>query len=299
MKAMIEITRRCNLRCPACPIGTDRAARYGHMDFGVYQDVVSTVAPYVRQLSLFNYGEPLLHPRVADCVSLAKAAGIPRVIIHSNGQMLSEEISRDLIGAGLSELVVSVDANSESSYQVYRRGGSFERVVDNVRRFRALLDESPCDTKLFVQFVVMRHNEAELQPFKERMRALGVSEIKIKLFNAGMALDPDEVRRELVPVSGLYSRYRGGDIGKAGLGDEYDVRRCSWPRKSIVVNANGEIVACCYDYNGYESLGEFARSGKVSDWWDTSERRSFIARKGSRGQKPRTCANCHWGTMNA
>jgi hypothetical protein len=67
---------------------------------------------------------------------------------------------RKLITAGLTWLIVSADAATPATYETYRRGGNFELVVANVRRFaarrRALGTRTPF---LEWQFVPLRHTK--------------------------------------------------------------------------------------------------------------------------------------------
>jgi len=59
-------------------------------------------------------GEPLFHPRTVEWVAQAKAAGA-RVELITNGTLLTEKRSRQLIDAGLDLLWVSIDGASPLS----------------------------------------------------------------------------------------------------------------------------------------------------------------------------------------
>ena len=66
----IESTAKCNLSCTMCP-GTDLLTLgKGNMDFGLYKKIVDAVNPVF--LTLAQFGEPLLHPKIVEMVRYAR-----------------------------------------------------------------------------------------------------------------------------------------------------------------------------------------------------------------------------------
>src|SRR3989344_3238585 len=137
---MIEINNTCNLRCSMC--WTKNAKRKkGLMRMSLYRKIISQAAECgVKHVSLHTVGEPLLHKDLIEMIKLAKSKGL-FVLVSTNGQLLNEELSRKLIDSGLDILRLSLEGYSKELYEKIRVGGSFERIVSNVKGFRKMRDE--------------------------------------------------------------------------------------------------------------------------------------------------------------
>ncbi|MEI7905183.1 MAG: radical SAM protein, partial [Candidatus Firestonebacteria bacterium] len=77
----IEPTSLCNLKCTMCPVhssgGKENKRAAGMMKFGLYKRIINQLPEKEKvNLVLHGYGEPLLHPEIAEMVAYAKKAGI-------------------------------------------------------------------------------------------------------------------------------------------------------------------------------------------------------------------------------
>jgi len=137
--ANIEITTRCNLRCAFCArTSVRREERDMTPDrFGRLLDLL----PHAWRVTLAGLGEPLLHPGVADFVSEASSRG-RRVTLATNAVLLTEEMSRRLIGAGLDAIVFSLDAVDAGPASAVRAGAPVETSIENIRTFAAVSSET-------------------------------------------------------------------------------------------------------------------------------------------------------------
>ncbi len=143
----IETTNACNLECPMCPrthlVKTKNQrwspkGRIGLMDRGLYRRLIDQAAVGGAYSVKLNFlGEPLLHPEVIDQVAYAAGRGL-WVMINTNAVRLSEDMSRGLLDAGLSDIFFSFDSPYKDVYERIRVGASFDRVVRNIQRFMEL-----------------------------------------------------------------------------------------------------------------------------------------------------------------
>lgn len=274
MEAMVEVVRTCNLRCPLCPVGNGVAEHYENMPVEAFREIAEALGETVTSLSLYNYGEPLLHPRIDEIVAIAKAAGIESVSITTNGTLLRARLEDALVRAGLDSLRISIDGATQDSYEKYRVGGNLDRVWNHVRRFvTAKRRANSHRPRIETQFVVNRWNEHEIEDFKRLAHEAGVDRVRLKTFNALMTgLEFSEIGRGFLPTDARYSRY--ADPSTLTYRDRYKLAQCEWPLVRVVVNADGSVVPCCYDFNGRHRLGTF-RSSRGGDWWNTEQRARF------------------------
>jgi len=111
-KLYVETTTRCNMQCGMCvkqAPGSDISDK--HLDFRIFQRLTSSF-PHLDALVLNGIGEPLLHPKLIDMVSLAahRMTTNSWIGFQTNGLLLSEDITKKLLNAGLNKLCISVDS---------------------------------------------------------------------------------------------------------------------------------------------------------------------------------------------
>ncbi len=273
--AMVEVVRVCNLRCPLCPVGNDEAEHYDNMSAARFREVIDALAGTVASISLYNYGEPLLHPHIAELVAIAKNQ-IEHVAITTNGTVLRRGVEDELVAAQLDSIRISIDGASQEAYEKYRVGGSLEKVWTNLRRIVAAKGRAGSSKPwIEAQFIVNRFNEHQVEEFRHLAMNAGADEIRLKTFNALMT-GPRYAApgRDFLPRDQRYSRY--ADYERLEYRDRYRLSRCEWPLVRTVINADGSVVPCCYDFNGRHRLGTFATGEK--NWWLTGERIAFRER---------------------
>ena len=172
----IEVTNRCNLNCATCMRRTwDEAV--GDMDAATFARILEGLLAFSPPPKVFigGLGEPLLHRDIVDMVRQAKALG-GKVELITNASLLTPQISRGLIEAGLDVLWVSLDGATCESYVEVRRGGDLHGVLKNLDAFRRLRRPAIYATPaLGIAFVAMRGNVADLPAVFNLGRRVGAS----------------------------------------------------------------------------------------------------------------------------
>lgn len=168
----VEPTSRCNLACAMCPKQAE-GCRVPDEDLplSLFRRVLPGLAR-ARSLVLTGFGEPLLHPDLAEMIALAREA-MPRdaqIGFQSNAMLLDRHVARALLQAGLTRLCVSVETVGESAdARDPLHGGPFlaavEAGLDALAQARALVPKTPAEAPPFefgLQFVLMRSTLPEL-----------------------------------------------------------------------------------------------------------------------------------------
>ena len=116
----------CNLQCPLCPTGTKTLEREPvKMHVDTFKHIMEHLGPYVFELKLFNWGEPLLHREIAEMIRCAKSHHVVVTISSNMSVNMQEGQIRDIVDAGLDFLICSVDGASQQTYEKYRVAGIF------------------------------------------------------------------------------------------------------------------------------------------------------------------------------
>lgn len=152
----IETIRHCNAKCPFCAVDQwDMSVP--RMSDDLFTKIVDELADYtetVRWVNIQRAGEPLLDKRLPSWIKRVKDAGIRMVTMSTNASLLTEAKAKELLEAGLDELMISIDSVDKESYEALRVGLDYETVLDNIRTFFALRDRIRPETAVRVRGVL-------------------------------------------------------------------------------------------------------------------------------------------------
>ncbi|MEW5895030.1 MAG: radical SAM protein [Candidatus Omnitrophota bacterium] len=283
MNLMIELTNRCTLRCPTCFSHQDNRKKF-NMSFQGFKKIIDENRDLINSLSLYNYGEPLLNENLPDMIAYAKQMGICYVKIATNGMDLTVSKSKEIIESGLDYLSISLDGATKETYEKFRIGGRFETVVSHTLNLVKLRDAFKSSLKIEIQFIIMRHNEHEIQEIEKLARALKVDYLRLKT-----VLIKKDKWKELLP-SDQYSRYPAKE----------ESRRCSKPLNELVINCDGTVIPCCYIVG--DDIGKFGMGNvfnqPLKEILRSEEYRSFIETCGTDKTRISCCKNCEEGALS-
>jgi cyclic pyranopterin phosphate synthase len=196
----ISVTDRCNLRCVYCmpEAGLPWIAKAGILTFEEIEAIVRAAASIgVRSIRLTG-GEPLVRRDLVRLVErLARIDGIDDIALSTNGLLLADQV-RDLAGAGLRRVNISLDTLQEERFIAIARRPGLDRVLAGID---AALAAGLGPVKL--NCVVMRgQNDDETGAFAEltRDRRIFVRFIEMMpvLDNAALQRDAYVSAREIL-----------------------------------------------------------------------------------------------------
>ena len=266
----IEPTAACNLKCSMCFRNT-HTFNPSHMDFTLYENAVQQAARYgVQTLRLYLRGEPLMHPRITEMVARAKELGIPDVELNTNGQLLNREKSADLLDSGLDRILFSVEGYTRETYEKIRCGGSFERVVDNIRTFHSLREETASKTRMEIITVNQPDNPMPDSRFDEFWLPY-VDDILI----VGM-----------VEHSGLD---RGGYENHDPV-----TTPCAMLWDRLVILSDGVVPLCCVDIDATIVLGNIRTQSLPHIWKSATLKNIRKIHRSGRRPSISICARCSY-----
>lgn len=127
----IGTLRRCNETCPFCPT-THTKYDNGQMSMELFCKIIDAEESLIYDLCAF--GEPLLDIHIVERVRyVRKTRPRAEIYFHTNGKLLSPSMSKDLLAAGLSRIVVSVYGLGQDELAMNMPLGKWDLVVDNVK----------------------------------------------------------------------------------------------------------------------------------------------------------------------
>jgi len=261
----IDVTGACNLRCPCCPQGNIRDYRLpnGFMEPELLARIVAKAASecLVTGISLFNWTEPLLHPRLPELIRIVQDAGIP-CHISSNLNLLPEADA--IMAANPASFKISVSGFTQEIYGFSHRGGDIERVKLHMAELAAAKKRCNATTRMFVSFhrytsnlkeePLMRHFAAGLGFDFEPAWALMFPLEKILACGDEDAQDfpLTEEDRQLIGHLALPLKEALANAQK------YHSQPCSLRDSQISMDFRGNVMLCCGVFDaGKFSMGSY------------------------------------------
>ncbi|MCX6278725.1 MAG: radical SAM protein [Bacteroidetes bacterium] len=307
----IEPNNTCNLHCPECPAGIKELTRpQGFMDPILFRSIIDQLSPFLAYLTLYFQGEPYLSKHLFDFVAYARSQKI-FTVTSTNGHFLNEKTVKQTIDSGLNRLIISLDGFDRQSYEQYRKGGDFVKVIEGIRLVVSEKKrQKRQNPQIILQCLILKPNENNLEEIRRLGKELGVDQVVFKTaqFNNYKNGNP------LMPVNPKFSRYTKkvqSSKFKVQSSSQSTIKTpllpisnlptyqltslpsysCFRSWSSCVITWDGKVVPCCFDKDAAHLLGDLTkqsfqeiREGKpIHDF----RRKILLNRKGID-----ICSNC-------
>ncbi len=282
----IEPTNMCNLQCPECPTGnkTSEVAK-GKISVETYINIISAVKKQLIFLNLYFQGEPFLHEKMPQLISIAQKAGIT-VSTSTNAHFIDSSNVDAIILSGLHKIIISLDGYDQKSYEIYRKKGSFDTVISALGLLQTAKKRHKSKTPLIeVQCLLFKHTENYMQEIKQIGKQHGAD---IVVFKTAQFYSPENIA--MLPAK-KHSRYIHNKDANT-LTYKRKLKNKCWRMWSSVVCAwNGDVVPCCFDKNHTYTYGN-SNTEDFNDILQSKKTRAFKTLVHSNRKRIPMCTNC-------
>ena len=274
----IEPTNYCNLHCSMCPRELNRP--FGYMDISLFHKVIDESILYGKRLiiTINKDGEPLLHPELPRMIKYAKdKKAAYKINFYTNGILLTEEKSLDLIKSGLDTIHISIDAFTNETYRKIKNSQKFETVEENVKRFVELKKKLHSKTPLVIAKIIHTPDtKDEISLFANKWKRIA----------------------DFIEI-GEYHTWNG-TLNDTSLSEQPEAKQrikrypCTFLWYNPVILWDGRVTTCCVDYQGKGILGDLKEETLAKIWQGDALRNLRIAHlKENYGSVP-LCSNCQF-----
>ena len=146
----ITPTDLCNFRCIYCNQSTEAGIADAKtlswqevlVQLGQIEDLLRGEKEDLKIIAIHGNGEPLIHPQIADIVHEISARNLaPRIEITTNGSLLTHSLSDDLISAGLTKIIISIQGTTSEKYkEICNYSIEIEKLIDELNYFHTKSD---------------------------------------------------------------------------------------------------------------------------------------------------------------
>jgi MoaA/NifB/PqqE/SkfB family radical SAM enzyme len=258
----IESTNICNAKCVFCP-RDEMHRRQGIMTVDLFRKIVDECVELgITHVRMHNYGEAFIDKRLVEKIRYAKEKGIAEVGVISNGSLLTDDVVRGMIEAGLDAINISVDASGREVFESTRIGLKYDKVIGNVERLVRIRSEMGRRRPKLILSFVRQNNSADEQAFIEHWKAIA----------------------DKIHITDLHN-------WAGTLNTESDVTYpCYRPWLTFTVLWDGRVSLCCADFDGHTILGDLNTS-TIKDVWNAEPFR-LVRRQHLESGGPDICRSC-------
>lgn len=252
----IEPTNHCPYSCLMCPRKRLMIRQKGYMDLTVFQKIIDEIVTYPaetreKEIELFHFGESLLHPQLPEMISYISDRQLKATLSINPGELTAPLIDR-LLQASPFQIIVSIDSMDPVTYRKLR--GPYADLAAAVANTKLLLTKhhAACSrTSVTIRMIVMHENRSESEHFTKYWQE----------------------RRANVELRDFFP-WNDKEIATLGPTEHYPPHMpCPFPWQYLVVQWNGDVVACCRDYNGRLVLGNVMENSLQDIWNGENARR--------------------------
>jgi len=286
-----EPTTSCNLRCPECPSGLRAFSRpTGMLKKDFFRETIDQISKDLTYLVFYFQGEPFLNPDFLNMVEYAASKKI-YTATSTNAHYLKDDVAKRTVESGLDRLIISIDGTTQETYQQYRIGGNLDKVLEGAANIVKWKKQLKSRTPFIIfQFLVVRHNEHQIEEVKELANQIGVDDVWLK---TAQVYDYENDPNKLIPLNKKYSRYKRDKEGKMKFRGNNE-NHCWRLWHDPVITWNGAVVPCCFDKDAQHQLGNLNEQS-FKELWKNGTYNQFRSKVLQSRQNIDICANCSEG----
>lgn len=235
----------------------------GMMSMKLFESLVDqAIGLGVETVSIFGFGEPLMDHLLAERVRYCTRRML-KTFITTNAAMLTPDVTRELMDAGLTDIRFSVHGLTEEEYEKFHKGLKYTTVMSNIEGFLWL----------------NRHV---------------TTNVTVMLTNGHKPEQVDEIKRfweRQVDYLEIWKPHGWAGRQKYRK-DTQEYRKCFRPFSGpIQVQWDGMIIPCCFMTDAEVVLGD-ANKDSLLDILKGEPYNEFRAKHESGKELPHPCDRC-------
>ena len=165
---VIEPTNLCNYSCKKClrsytPISKQRNA--GFITLDNLETILKKIPNSIEFIGLNGFGEPLLHPKFIDIISIIRKYK-PNVKIgfHTNGALINDQIINACLKYNLTDIEISLDTINPKKFKIiHSTKASPDKILQNIKKLIEARNKSNSKLRIGIAYVMQYENRGQLK----------------------------------------------------------------------------------------------------------------------------------------
>ena len=271
---ILDITSRCNAKCPFCPrtmMPKDR--KNGIMSKELFEDILSELKKEgIRNIRRYSTGEPLLHPDIDYMIRRLHESGM-HITVSTNASELDKHHASLLL---VDHVQLSISGWDKESYELLHFPLKYEETKQKVRVFHKIVSQVT-EGRPKISINMIQTKKTDLKKFYETWIGLTDSMTINPLVGTTLFNGWRFIGEQMPGIEEYYMPYRV---------DHH--RGCEYPFDILTIAYDGKISLCCADYSARLPLGDI-RDGLMNAFNSVEMQK---IRKGFINDVPSVCQGC-------
>ncbi len=252
----VDVLSSCNLACLSCPHSIpNHNVPGGSMRFGTFTQVIDKIveeSPDTSHISLYSWGEPLLHPKIAQMVDCIHEKGLA-VALSSNLSFSFDSRLEQLVKSEPDYLKISLSGYYEKAYNSTHQGGNIDLVKSNLYRLRYYIDKYNANILVDINYHLYRNNNGlNLKMFRSLASELGfmLSSTYALVMPLERVINHVEGKTDFQTSMLQENLLVTIDEGiKASSHNTKPTKTCPFRENQVNINADLTVPVCCTVFN--------------------------------------------------
>ncbi len=284
----LELFNSCNYRCSFCPYSLPAGERPKGFNVSgskalkteLIEKVLKEANGRLCAVELGYNTEPLLHKNIIDIIKLCRQYNVLDIRMGTNGSLLGNVDSLELINSGLTQLQVSIDAVDDESYKNARNSTKYLKVTNSLKEFIESRDkQGSLLPRIRVTYVMTSENKENVDLFKEQWANLAdIIGIQDLIVYSGSKLDLKQ------------------DNLKARILE--DIPGCYMPKVRLSIRSDGAVHPCCTVPGMKLKIGDINQQTIESIWNSPAMKKIRQSHKDGSWKKNKICSDCLINTLH-
>tara|TARA_B100000787_G_scaffold124017_1_gene93401 strand:- start:3226 stop:4293 length:1068 start_codon:yes stop_codon:yes gene_type:complete len=283
--ALVELTNACNHACIFC-YNPEMKRSINSIDINIFKSfVLKGVSEGLEEVGLYSTGEPFMTKNLHQFVKIGKEAGLKRVYITTNGSLAKLSKVQESLKAGLDSIKFSINAGSKETYKIIHGQDDFDKVIKNLKDIYYYKNKNNIKLQLLCSFVFTDLTKKEMASFKKEYQKYFDEEIRfVKAINQG---GHTKERTEI-----LINKIDNNTNNTNNLSLEKNVKPCGMVWDRLHLTSEGNLTACCVDYENNLVYKKFSEKEKMIDQFNSEKIINLREKHLNNDLKNTICYNC-------
>jgi len=242
-EVFMEITHRCNLKCPHC-YGDFGAAKKPELSTNEWKKVIDELASLNVLEIILSGGEPLLLQDFFEIVRYIRDKPMS-VVVATNGTLIDEAVANELKTLKVRSVRISLDGAFPETHDNFRGvAGTYDKVLKAIQLLRER------NIHIRVNVCLTKNNFTELPQMLQLIQKLGVDEHRFfvvyftgrKRKNKDICFSPND-HKELEFIEKT--------VGTSTISPDENTnsltqteKNCGVGKNHLVIDPNGNVIPC-------------------------------------------------------
>lgn len=227
----VELTNKCNLNCSFCS-RQFMHRKQGFMKDSTFNSIVNQIEETKTPIRFIRWGEPFLHKNIINYAKKLKTRNIP-LHITTNGLLLNKKICDEIVSIGIDSIIFSIQGLTKVSYEKERNNKKYDILEKNIKM---LYDTRGENENPFITISATSQHKKGVETFINKWSDYS-DDIQIGVTN--------------------YSRINN-EKGQHIV--------CKEPWQKMSIDWDGNVSACCGDYDKLLNIGNIDDSTLFGLW---------------------------------